>query len=216
MKSILEKYAAIADEKQRERDQAIHDHQQALDALTEKLETAQIRQTKAVTDGNEETFKIEAAIIRDLSDAVNLHNAWLDREPEKPLIKADLYNEGCIAIKKSLSEADSKTGEKILVHLCAILDLCDEAGSRIKNANKFLHRWQHEVFRNDASVDVGNGSRLHLLHLEMQYKDYTLPELAERIRGDSIYRKLSGVSIPAPEIVYHEEVTAEETDTEVY
>lgn len=149
---------------------------------------------EATTAGDLRAYQQAKTDYRDAGDAIEMHSKRLDALTNKPLITDVEYEKGVAQIMAALGEATAEAKKRIVEHVEQIRIIAAECTAEVTSGNELLHKWQHELYKDDASVPGGKGNRIHMRNMEKKFEDFSVTQFASYILDSGYYQSFTGQS----------------------
>lgn len=169
--------------------------------LEERIKVAEQQQAAAVkamdtatSAGDLKAYQQAKADYRDTRDAIEMYNKRLDALENKPLISNGEYEKGVAQIMAALGETTAEAKKRIVEHAEQIRIIAAECTAEVVKGNELLHKWQHEIYKDDASIVGGKGNRIHMQNLEKKFEDFSVTQFASHILDSGYYKTFTGRS----------------------
>lgn len=169
--------------------------------LEERIKVAEQQQNAAskamdvaTTAGDLRAYQQAKADYRDAGDAIEMHNKRLDALENKPLISNVEYEKGVAQIMAALGETTAEAKKRIVEHVEQIRIIAAECTAEVTSGNELLHKWQHELYKDDASIPGRNGNRIRMHNLEKKFEDFSVTQFASYILDSGYYKSITGQS----------------------
>ncbi len=169
MNNTLETMNTKADEilKKRTKEQkALSDQLREERAAAAKAEAAM---DKATAAGDLKAYQSAKKDKADATDAIEMHSARFDALEHKPLVTEAEYNKAIASIMGELTAENNRAKEKLTALADEMKATADELAEIFAEGNALLHKWQHDVFRDDATKTTNDGKKIHRQDLEKQW-----------------------------------------------
>lgn len=192
MVKVIKKVDVTAELKdiERELQQVIESHKEEVTKFQQEIDTAKANEQKAkqimlnAKKGDDpKAYAKAVAEQRTASDIVGFYAGKLEKLKAEPLITEADYKEYSNRIKAELDKINNEGKEKARELLAELSDIEPEITININKGNDLLSTLQHKVYKDDASMVVANGNRVHMDHLENRYKDYELIQCINSINN---------------------------------
>ena len=170
---------------------------QKVEEYTEKVCTARAAKAKAT----EEAAAAQAAMdptayhaalenSRIAEDAAKMYQAGADRLSREPLISEEDYRANSEAIRAELDRVTGTAGDQIAEYIGKAIEIAEAAYAAVTEGNRALHILQHDLFRDDACMQLQNGNRVHSDMLENYYKGAeAFSDTAEKLGYNVFYKE---------------------------
>lgn len=181
-------------------DQILQDKQTQLEKLNSQLE----EEKAAVKDLEEEMDTATAAgdlagyqkaktAKRNKSDAIEMHTKRYKQLTEAPLISTVEYNRTMADIMGELTSQNNKAKEELAALADQMKEISDRMSETIEYGNKLLHKWQHDIYKDDASIVNAAGKKIYMDNLEKQFKDFSAVRFGMDVVGNYNYKTFRGI-----------------------
>lgn len=181
-------------------DQILQDKQSQLEKLSTQLE----EEKAAVKDLEEEMDTATAAgdlagyqkaktAKRNKSDAIEMHTKRYKQLTEAPLISTAEYNRTMADIMGELTSQNNKAKEELAALADQMKEISDRMSETIEYGNTLLHKWQHDIYKDDASVVNAAGKKIYMDNLEKQFKDFSAVRFGMDVVGNYNYKTFRGI-----------------------
>lgn len=150
------------------------DLQQELDAAKADEEKAAQAVIEAKKGNDPKAYAQAAADYQTAANIVEFCSGRLEKLESKPLITEEEYNEYTTRIKDELDKITNRGKAKARELLSELAAIEPGVTININKGNDLLANLQHNIFKDDASMETGNGNRVRMKHLENRYIDYEL------------------------------------------
>lgn len=181
-------------------DQILQDKQTQLEKLNSQLE----EEKAAVKDLEEEMDTATAAgdlagyqkaktAKRNKSDAIEMHTKRYKQLTEAPLISTVEYNRTMADIIGELTSQNNKAKEELAALADQMKEISDRMSETIEYGNKLLHKWQHDIYKDDASIVNAAGKKIYMDNLEKQFKDFSAVRFGMDVVGNYNYKTFRGI-----------------------
>jgi len=167
------------------------DLEERIEAAKQLVRTADSVMEAAGVKGDAEAYHKAKSGRREASDIIEMHSKRLEALNNKPLIQSSEYEKGVAQIMAALGEVSADAKKQIASHVEQIRLIAAECTAEITKGNEVLHQWQHDIFHDDACMQVANGNRVHLPNLEKRFTDFTVPQFADYILNSGYYKTIT-------------------------
>ena len=150
---------------------------QRLEEYTEKVYTSRAAKAKATEEAAAAHAAMDPAAYhaamensRIAEDAARMYQDAVDRLSREPLISEEDYRAKSEEIRAELDKVTDTAAYQIADHIGKAIEIAKSAYAAIAEGNRALHILQHDIFRDDACMQLQNGNRMHIDMLENCYK----------------------------------------------
>ena len=193
MNKTLESMNTKANEILKDRDEQLKTLSDQLREERAAAAKAEAAMDKATAAGDLKAYQNAKKERADAMDAIEMHSARFDTLEHKPLVTEAEYNKAIAAIMGDLTEKNNRAKEKLTSLADEMKAVADELTEILSEGNALLHKWQHEIYRDDATRTRNDGSKVHDPSKEKQWKDYTAVLYGGRAVEDQFYKDFRGL-----------------------
>lgn len=154
---------------------------------------AEAAMDKATAAGDLKAYQSAKKEKLDAADAIEMHSARFDALEHKPLVTEAEYNKAIAAIMGELTAENNRAKEKLTALADEMKATADELAEIFAEGNAVLRKWQHEIFRDDATRTRNDGSKVHDPNKEKQWKDHSAVLYGGRAVEDPFYKNFRGL-----------------------
>ena len=170
----------------------VADLEERIEVAKQKQKVANEEMDKATIAGDVKAYQKAKADRRDAEDAIEMHTKRINALEKSPLISSGEYEKSVAQIMAALGEVSAEAKKQIVSHMEQIRVIATECREEIVKGNEVLHKWQHEIYRDKAEMEIGNGKKLHSDSLEKKFTDFTVPQFASYILDSHFYKTITG------------------------
>ncbi len=124
---------------------------------------------EATVAGDLKAYKEAMSKRNDAAIAVQMHSRRYDDLESKPLVTEAEYNKVIASIMGELTAENNRAKEKLTDLADQMKEIADQLTATFAEGNKILHTWQHDIFRDDATKNRNDGSKIHRQDFEKQW-----------------------------------------------
>ena len=172
-----------------ERDSERAELEQAVEAAEKAQREALAQATAAYTAASVTTYHEAQEAARTAGDAAKMYRDKLETINRTPMVTENEY-----AVMKR--EGFDLASEAIEVERDNIKSLIDQMGEcterakkKIEKVNELLQTLQHDLALDDACMVLANGKHIHMEHLELRWRDYSLFEYVRAQKEHPVYTR---------------------------
>lgn len=183
LKEIEEKIKAIVKKNQDE----IAKYEQEIKHAQFAEEKARKEKEEAKKKDDLDAYTELLDVFRKASDILDFYSGKLAKLKSEPIIGEEEYNNYTKIIKSELDELNRKNRVKAQNLLRELTIIEPELNINLEKGNDLLSILQHDLYKDDASMQKADGSRIRMDHLENRYKDYRLAINISTMVGSPVF-----------------------------
>lgn len=174
---VLSELEVIEEELQKvisQKDNEISELEFEINHAKEEAEEAQELVIELKQGNDPKAYSEAVAKQQTANNILEFYTGKLEKLKSEPMVSKEEYEEYTNRIKQILDKVNDDKREQAQELLKELVVIEPELTINIDKGNELLSTLQHEVYKDDASMDNRSGGRVRMEHLENRYKNYEL------------------------------------------
>lgn len=189
-KNVLTQIEKELEQVKAKNDKEIADLQQALETAKAEADKAQQKVIDAKQGSSPTAFSKAVADHQTASNIVEYYAGKIEELQSEPLVTEEEYKDFTDRIKAEIDKLNDETGKAVKEALEVLAKAQPVLTDNLNKGNDMLKHLQHDLYKDDASMTVANGSRVRLPNLENRHKEYGLSQNIDYILNFAKERNL--------------------------